>query len=289
MIRRFLPVRAMMAIAATALLVSACSTAMETSEKASNKATSYFSPRVAPATAFSSELASQYRALSTWENERWFDASDAAYYNSKAAAAERGRDVQPEDPDTWNVGTPELKNAYDMLQIALVPDRKKVTAPVPAAQAQAYFDCWVEQTQEKWVPTSQEHDCRARFYEAFCQMYKGSCHGKPVMDKIYRVFFNTGSSALDAKGWKTVDAAAAAYRAGAKEVLIAGHADRVGNAAANVALSQQRSRAVAKALAKAGVPANVIVMKSFGEDQPLVSTPDNTPNQNNRRALIVVR
>jgi OOP family OmpA-OmpF porin len=290
MIRRFLPVRAVMTIAAAALLVTACSTAMETSENASNKATSYLSPRVAPGQSFSSELAREYHALATWENEPWFDGSDAAYYNSKGNSAARGNDVQPEDPDTWNVGTPELKNAYDMLQIALVPDRKKVTTPVPAAQAQAYFDCWVEQTQEKWVPTSQEHDCRARFYEAFCQMYKGTCHGQqPAMDKIYRVFFVTGKSDLDAKGWKTVDAAAAAYRAGAKEVLIAGHADRVGNAEANVALSQQRSRAVAKALSKAGVPAKVIVMKSFGEGQPLVATPDNTPSQSNRRALIVVR
>lgn len=289
MIRRFTSAKAVMSIAAAALLVTACSTAMRTSETATDKVTSLVSPRVSATETFRGELAQTYRQLATLETEKWFDATDAKYYNSKAARAEKGEDVQPEDPEAWNVNTPELRNAYDMLQIALVPDQKKITSPVAAGQAQAYFDCWVEQTQEKWIPTSQENDCRAQFYQAFCQMYKGSCHGKPVMDKIYRVFFDTNSNKLSAKGWSTVDNAAAAYRAGAKEVLIAGHADRVGNADANLALSQSRSRAVAAALVKKGVPSNAIVLKSFGEAQPLVSTPDNTPSQSNRRALIVVR
>lgn len=289
MIRRFLPAGAF-AMLAAAMIVTGCSTAMRTSEHVTNKGTSYFSPRVAPASAFSEELANQYNWYAQYETEKLFDHSDAKYYRTKASHALKGVDVQPEDPAVWNVKTPEIKNAYDMLQIALVPDQKKVTAPVPAAQAQAAFDCWVEQTQEKWIPTKQQLDCRARFYDAFCRMYGGSCNSKPaVMDRIYRVFFETNKTDLDARAQQAVSAAAAAYKKGAKEVLVAGHADRVGNAQANLSLSQRRSRAVAKALEAKGVPAGAIHLKSFGEAQPLVSTPDNVPNQSNRRALIVVR
>jgi OOP family OmpA-OmpF porin len=288
MIRRF-PAKAMLSIAAAALLATACTTAMSTSERVTDKATSFVSPRLAPTAEFRSELAKTYRELATLETEKWFDATDAAYYNRKAKSAERGVDVQPEDPISWNVGTPELKNAYDMLQIALVPDQKKVTTPVAAGRAQAYFDCWVEQTQEKWVAPSAEYDCRAKFYEYFCKMYNNACQGQTITDKIYRVFFATNRSDLNADAINAVNSAAAAYKAGGKEVLIAGHADRVGNPQANLALSQKRSRAVAAALVNRGVPSNAIVLKSFGEGQPLVATPDNVPNQSNRRALIVVR
>ena len=295
MIRRFIPAGAVAVIAAATLL-SACTTAMRTSEHATDTVTSYVSPRVAPAHAFSQELSNQYNWYAKFETEKYYDATDMAYYHTKANMAAKGDDVQPEDPGSWNVATPELKNAYDMLQIALVPDRKKVTAPVPAAQAQAAYDCWVEQTQEKWVPTKQGVSCRARFYEAFCRMYGGHCTGTKVdatvisrMDRIYRVFFSTNSVVLDAKAHAAINSAVAAYKKGAKEVLVAGHADRVGKAAANQSLSQRRSRAVAKALEAKGVPAHAIKLKAFGEGQPLVATPDDVPNQSNRRALIVVR
>ena len=295
MIRRFIPAGAVAVLAAAALL-SACSSTMRTGERVTDNVTSYVSPRLAPAPAFSRELADQYDYYAQFETEPLYDAGDMAYYHDKAHRAVTGIDVQPEDPADWNVATPELKNAYDMLQIALVPDAKKVTRPIAAAQAQSAYDCWVEQTQEKWIPTRQGLACRARFYEAFCRMYGGNCIGTKIeattiarMDRIYRVFFATNSVALNAAAKKAVTQAAIAYKHGAKEILVAGHADRVGKADANQALSQRRSRAVAKALEAKGVPAKAIHLKSFGEAQPLVETPDNVPNQNNRRALIVVR
>jgi OOP family OmpA-OmpF porin len=295
MIRRFMPAGVIAMLAATVLL-GACSTSMRTGHHATDTVTSYVSPRLAPSRAFSDELAKQYNHYAKFETEPYYDATDMAYYHSKAYHAKKGIDVQPEDPGSWNVATPELKNAYDMLQIALVPDAKKVRTPIAAAQAQAAYDCWVEQTQEKWIPTKQGLNCRARFYEAFCRMYGGACVGTKIdamsmarMDRIYRVFFATNRTDLNAEARAAVNKAAAAYKAGATEVLIAGHADRVGKADANQALSQRRSRAVAKALIAKGVPAHAIHLKAFGEAQPLVKTPDNVPNQNNRRALIVVR
>ncbi len=295
MIRRFLPAGAFAMLAAAAL-VTGCSTAMRTSEHATDRVTSYVSPRLTPARAFSETLANQYNWYAKFETEPLYDKGDMAYYHGKANRALAGVDVQPEDPANWNVATPELTNAYDMLQIALVPDRKKVTKPVAAAQAQSAFDCWVEQTQEKWIPTKQGLNCRARFYEAFCRMYGGACSGTRIdatnvarMDRIYRVFFATNSVALNAQAKQSINLAVAAYKNGATEVLVAGHADRVGKSDANARLSERRSRAVARALEAKGIPARAVKLKAFGEAQPLVPTKDDVPNQSNRRALIVVR
>ena len=49
------------------------------------------------------------------------------------------------------------------------------------------------------------------------------------------------------------------------EIEIAGYADDTGDAEANLALSQRRADAVRDALVKAGVPADLLVAKGYGE------------------------
>jgi OOP family OmpA-OmpF porin len=172
----------------------------------------------------------------------------------------------------------------------LVVDEKKVTNPVPAAQAQAFFDCWVEQSQEKFVDSDLRNQCRAAYYEAMCRVYNKSGDCKPS-DDIHRVFFNLGSTAIDAEGYRAIDAAVSAYRAAGmnSEVVVAGHADKVGGADANLRLSHARAEAVKDKLVASGIPSGSITEKYFGESQPLVPTADDVPNRNNRRVLIVVR
>lgn len=237
---------------------------------------------------FTQELNSQYQALASAETEKLYDASDAAYFKHKGKDVIQGKTVQPEDPTVWGVPSeylPELIKAHDALDIALTMDEKRITQPIPAAQAQAAYDCWVEQAQEKWTP--QTHmSCRAKFKKAMCAMYKGDCI---VMDKIYRVFFASGSTAIDAEGKQAIAKAIAAYKAGSKEVIVAGHADRVGKNDANMDLSKRRAEAVKTALQKGGISDAKIDKKYFGEEQPLVPTKDNVPNRNNRHVLIVVR
>ena len=250
---------------------------------------------LAPAPSFLQELSKQYAHLSQPDGSphgyKWSKAK-AEHFKGKSERAAAGVDVQPENPITWNVNRevrPELLNAYDMLQIALVPDQKKVTRPVPAAQAQAYFDCWVDQAHSKWVPTSRAADCRAGFYEAFCRMYSDKCQGAVVRDQVFRVHFDTDVSAVNAVGRQTVAKAAEAFTKGASEVIVAGHTDTVGNAAYNLELSKARAASVRAALVDHGVPAEKINAKYFGQHQPIVQTGDEVPNANNRRVLIVVR
>ncbi|MDB5478682.1 MAG: ompA family protein [Alphaproteobacteria bacterium] len=245
-----------------------------------------------PAQSFRQELSAQYMRLARADGRpihRWFNPT---YFAAKSYQAAHGVDVQPEQPDTWNIPheeRDELKNAYDMLQIALVPDRKKVTKPVPAAQAQAAFDCWVEQADRNFIPSSQEKDCKAAFYEAFCRMYGGQCNASVKSDQIFRIYFDTNKTRIDAAGQSAIAAAVASYKQGASEIIVAGHADRVGKSDANLRLSKARADAVRARLVRAGVPASKVMDRYFGEKAPLVPTPDEVPNRNNRRVLIVVR
>src|SRR4051812_12744911 len=92
-----------------------------------------------PSPVFSNELAKQYKGLSVNNTPSGYKWSKDEYFAKKGQRAANGIDVQPERPTSWNIPReyrPELKNAYDMLQIALVPDRKKVLKPTAAADAQ---------------------------------------------------------------------------------------------------------------------------------------------------------
>ncbi|MBM4381138.1 MAG: OmpA family protein [Deltaproteobacteria bacterium] len=66
-------------------------------------------------------------------------------------------------------------------------------------------------------------------------------------------------------------------------LYVAGHTDRVGDPASNRALSLARARAIGQHFRRQGVAVPVLV-EGFGEDQPRVQTPDETPEERNRRA-----
>jgi OmpA-OmpF porin, OOP family len=254
-------------------------------------ACSHFDPiPLQGAPSFQEQLGKQYTALSVNDEPSSIEFLNQEYFAKKGERATAGVDVQPEDPVTWNVPReyrPEMNNAYDMLQIALVPDAKKVTAPIAAADAQAFFDCWVDQVHKQW-PKANASQCRAAFYEAFCRMYGNDC--KSILsDDIFRVYFDTNKYDVKTEGYNAVAQAAVEFGKKGKEVIIAGHADRVGSNDYNMALSKARADSVRQALIKAGVPNAVIVEKYFGESLPVVPTADNIPNANNRRVLIVVR
>ena len=51
-------------------------------------------------------------------------------------------------------------------------------------------------------------------------------------------------------------------------------------------LSEKRAETVATELVQAGIPAEIIITEAFGETDLAVPTPDNTPDQANRRVVI---
>ena len=75
----------------------------------------------------------------------------------------------------------------------------------------------------------------------------------------------------------------------AAEIVVIGHTDRVGTVPYNDALSLRRAERMRDELVKAGVPADRIRVEGRGEREPLVATPDEVPEPQNRRVEIDVR
>ena len=69
-------------------------------------------------------------------------------------------------------------------------------------------------------------------------------------------------------------------------IVAAGHADTAGPPDYNMDLSERRAETVAAELVRAGIPAEIVTTEAFGETDPAVPTPDNTPEQANRRVVI---
>jgi outer membrane protein OmpA-like peptidoglycan-associated protein len=79
-----------------------------------------------------------------------------------------------------------------------------------------------------------------------------------------------------------------AKRPGA-EVQITGHTDTVGNDADNDKLSLNRAREIRDALVTRGLNPAITRAVGRGERELLVPTPDNTPEERNRRVEVIVR
>lgn len=109
------------------------------------------------------------------------------------------------------------------------------------------------------------------------------------------VLFASGSDVIDAAEQPKVDAsyqriAEAVKRFGKLapiKLFVAGHTDTVGDPASNRALSERRARAIARAFRKKGLKIPVL-SAGFGEDVPMVETPDETDEPRNRRAEYIV-
>ena len=69
-------------------------------------------------------------------------------------------------------------------------------------------------------------------------------------------------------------------------IISAGHTDTAGPPDYNMGLSEKRAETVATELVQAGIPSDIIVTEAFGETDLAVPTPDNTPDQANRRVVI---
>lgn len=104
-----------------------------------------------------------------------------------------------------------------------------------------------------------------------------------------RIFFDVGSAVVKPDGEVFLQRVAKIANEKTKaQISIKGHTDSVGGVAANLALSERRAQATKASLVKAGVDANRITAKGFGQTLPVAdnATPDG--RQANRRSEIVM-
>jgi OmpA-OmpF porin, OOP family len=101
--------------------------------------------------------------------------------------------------------------------------------------------------------------------------------------KEFMVFFDRGSSIIDAKAASMISAFVDHCRPISRYVVsLTGHTDTVESTAFNMALSLRRVEAVKQALVQQGIPAETISTTGYGEARLLVQTGDEVREWQNR-------
>lgn len=99
-----------------------------------------------------------------------------------------------------------------------------------------------------------------------------------------KILFETGRSDLDAGDLRVLDTLVlAALRCGSASVVVEGHTDNVGDAEANLALSQKRAEAVVAHLVAAGVAPDRLRAVGWGDAHPVGDNTSEDGRQMNRR------
>lgn len=221
------------------------------------------------------------------------DHQHADIYQLKGRAAAGGAEPQPAvlgffDWHVPNRSRADIQDARARLMTAL-GDGHKQSHPEQLARAQVYFDCWVEEEHEDiWlrkpgVTVYQPDDikrCKNGFEEAMRFDQKAM---------NYIIYFDFDKSNLRSDARAVVqDVIAAAHKGIKTRISIFAHTDTAGSSAYNMGLSKRRAESVMRALAGAGISPDRVTATWFGETRLAEPTPDNTPNQANRRAEITV-
>lgn len=264
-------------------------------------------------TDFNAELARQYQTLSVYEYQEMYDYIDAETYAERGMMAEKNITPAPFQPEEWGIDDPTAMKELQAARIELLGAMQKGaadTAPAQAANAQAKYDCWVEQQEEGWQ-TQHIAQCREGFRAAMIDLHEAMMPKKaeaqpaapvakadpaPEQPRVELsreiVYFNFDDSGLTEEAEQKI-------RVLTNEVAdlddinvhVEGHADRAGPSDYNKALSEQRAENVRNALIANGLPTSKLkrlLTDSEGEEDPAVVTQDGVREARNRRVEISV-
>lgn len=236
---------------------------------------------------FNRYLHSGYLKLAEAERAE-YDWLDSASFADKSLAAAEGQEVGPDA--LYDRSVPASKRDE------LVQARKKLTtaisaggrtrAPEDSALAQTSFDCWIQEQEENHQ--SRDIDaCRSDFYAALGAVDRKLGGKLAILSNDYLVYFGFNSTKLTDSATVTLANAAKELASGkAQGLILAGHADQAGPGVYNFDLSERRVDAVKQFLMSAGVKAEQITISAFGDTQPRIDVPSNTPEPQNRRVEI---
>jgi peptidoglycan-associated lipoprotein len=119
---------------------------------------------------------------------------------------------------------------------------------------------------------------------------RANLDGPQLAGAWYQVMFDSNSSEIGSRGQMIIQTVANVAKNDSKvRISVVGKTDRVGSAAANVALSQKRADHVRDALIAQAVPAGRIDTSWAGEAKQDVMTSDNIAEQRNRVVDIAVQ
>jgi opacity protein-like surface antigen len=108
-----------------------------------------------------------------------------------------------------------------------------------------------------------------------------------VPETAFIVFFDWDRADLTPEANLVLDdVVVVANETGTASVRLDGYTDLSGSAAYNLGLSERRANSVADGLIARGIAPDEIVIRAFGEENPLVPTPDGVREPQNRRVEI---
>ena len=254
-----------------------------------------------PSGAFNAALQQEYIGIAQTEYDE-ADWDHAGLFARKGAAAGRGEMVLPEDPANWMLPADKAQvfvEARDSLMSALDGGGRDM-APAEAAQAQAMYDCWIQEVEmrnEGHQPKDIDF-CRGGFWDNLALVEKAIAP-KPMAQpapepapapepvaRDYLVYFDFDKTAIRPDAASILDRVVEAIaETGSNSVGLVGHTDTMGPDSYNQTLSVNRAFAVQDYLQSKGVTANIST-SGKGETDPRVPTPDQVMEQENRRVEI---
>lgn len=240
-------------------------------------------------------LASLYQDYA--ENElKVYDWWSSKYFADKGLLAAYGKNVEPEQPDNWDIDESQLRTlraAREVLMASLTPELKH-QHPREAAQAVMFYDCWVENQEEGWETEAIE-TCRDEFYNAVGVLETREAgeavapQAQPIEATSSILYFPFDDDSLSDLALEALNQLIDYVKtSGDATVVLNGHADRAGRDDYNLTLSERRTRFVLDKLLAAGVDAGRISYFAFGETDPKVPTDDGVKEPANRRVEIFI-
>lgn len=274
-------------------LVSGCSTySLQELRSATPKGTPFQAQLAVRYLKFSEEKAAKYN---------WID---SGYFADKGLQAAYGHDVPPENLDVWDEPKDKQAGLLEARKklVGMLQGKAKETQPNVAADAQYFYDCWVENQNNDWQPDEIAY-CRDGFEQAMLKLGgapppEAASPGAAPAAKVetpkkeaYIVFFGTNRDTLDENGQRLIDSVAADIKKQGGEdysVVVNGHTDTVGNKRYNSDLSKRRAQNVLQALVERGIPKMLVRAFGFGDTDLKVQTGPGVAEPKNRRVEIYI-
>jgi outer membrane protein OmpA-like peptidoglycan-associated protein len=122
-------------------------------------------------------------------------------------------------------------------------------------------------------------------------IFKPALDAQPRLPTRFRLYFQTNSDQLTADSAKEFEQVFAdvTLRGPSFDMEVIGHTDTTGSAPVNQRLSEQRARAIAALLATRGIAVDRVLATGRGENDLLITTPDEIAEPRNRRVEVMVR
>ena len=259
-------------------------------------------------------VSKEYKEFAYSELYEMHDELDANYFAFKANNILKTKIIRIENPNNWKIPDNyenEAKEEYKKIS-SLLKEEFTFQYPKLVAKLVSGYDCWLEQIEENWQIKDIEY-CKNKFTNAYKKILasevskqsiskkqKSEISSSSVSEKnksyfIKRdktksvlVFFNYDSHKLSITEKDKLDNyISTSIKSGSNPIIIYGHTDTKGSKKYNLILSEQRALSVSKYFRKKGIN-NKLIIKSYGEDYPLIITGDNVEEENNRRVEVII-